>query len=162
MKTWTTILSISALAVGLYLCVGLAPDTVSAQEERDLSVQSPIPLLDNYELMDYMIDPVYERLKDAVAVKPEGRKGWRALYVEAFSMAELSNLVYLRDDEDYMGTDEWNEMTTISRKQSMDIVTAIKAKDYPSIRKHYESLIQTCNKCHEQFVPDDPTEVKPW
>ena len=101
-------------------------------EDADFSKFEAQPLIDNYELMDFMVDPVYEKLKEAASVEPTGRKGWRALYFNAYSMGELANLLFSRTDQEYMGTPEWNELARQMRQFCNNIGAATKAKDCPA------------------------------
>ena len=61
------------------------------------------------EFMKLLVDPTYEKLRDAVANPPVKRAEWRALYVAAFSLAEINNLYYSRGDKDFMAKPEWAE-----------------------------------------------------
>ncbi len=129
---------------------------------NDLTLAEPQPLVDNHEIMDLMIDPTYELLKDAAAVEPDGRKGWRALYVHSYAMGEIANLLFARNDQEYMATPEWDQLVVEMRKLCNAIAEATKAQDYPAVKQHYEALIVNCNACHTKFEPEDATEVKPW
>ena len=94
--------------------------------------------------------------------EPEGRKTWRALYVATYRLSEVANLLYFREDKEYMKTDEWKRMATQMRDHAVSIGEAVKERDIDLIRSRYEKLIQNCNDCHVQFEPDDNTEVEPW
>ena len=160
MKHGTTIAAAIIMTLAAAATLQISP--LFAADEADPTLPEPRPLIDCYELMDILMDPAYEGLKDATEVEPTGRKGWRALYVYSYSLAELANLLFSRTDEDYMGTPEWNELAVEMRERCVAIAEAAKAKDFPAVQKNYELVIQNCNACHQKFEPEDATEVKPW
>ena len=122
----------------------------------DPNVTVARPLVDTYELMDFMMDPVYEELKDAVAAEPTGRAGWRAIYVAAFTLGEQANLLFSRTDQDYMKTPEWAKATVDMREKANAIGLAVRNQDYAAAKAGYAVLIESCNACHKQFEPEAP------
>lgn len=157
------ILVILATACIAILATWREAPTSFAQDGVDLSKPEPAPLIDNYEIMEILMDPVYEKLKDSVSIEPTRRKDWRAIYLSAYTLGEQANLLFSRNDEDYMTTPEWDALTVEMRQLCADIGTAVKAKDYPAIKKSYEALIANCNACHVKFEgEEDATIVEPW
>ena len=126
----------------------------------DRTVQEPLALLDCYEMMDLMMDPVYENLKNAVAVEPAGRKEWRAIYVPTYQIGEQANLLFSRKDEDYMLTDDWKKQAVELRESAYALGEAVKARDYAAVKAKYTALIDSCNKCHTVLNLEDAPKVE--
>ena len=119
-------------------------------------------IISTAEVMKLLVDPTYETLKDAVENPPQKRAEWRALYVAAFSLAELTNLMYSRGDEEYQHTPEWLK----EAKASQEIVTRLAASirsqaDYAVIKENYMALVTDCNECHRIFKPGEIDEIVP-
>ena len=150
----------ATLAVVSVILAWNAAWPLHAQDES--SVDAPAAILDNYELMEFLVDPFYVDLRNAARGEPEGRKTWRALYVATYRLSEVANLLYFREDKEYMKTEEWRRMATQMRDYAVSIGDAVKERDIDLIRSRYETLIQNCNDCHVQFEPDDHTEVEAW
>ena len=129
---------------------------------KDLSVPEETPVIDTYEVMEFMMDPAYEALKDALVTEPEGRRGWRAVYVASYTVAEQANLLFSRNDEEYMLTPEWDQMSADMRQKAAAIGDTVREQDYSKAKDAYLGLIQSCNACHQATDPDNAPEVKPW
>ncbi len=137
---------------------------VQAQEEPVKSGGNgpETAIVSTAEIMKLLVDPTYETLKDAVENPPAKRAEWRALYVAAFSLAELTNLMYSRGDEEFQHTPDW----TAEAKESQEIVTklaeSIRAQaDYAVIKENYMAVVKDCNSCHTKFEPGEIDEIVP-
>lgn len=122
----------------------------------------PKAILDNGEVMEFFFDPYYVDFRNVAKEEPRGRKSWRAMYVAAYRLSEATNLLFFRDDEEYMTTEEWREESLVARDAAVALGDAVKEKDIVIIRQKYEALIETCNHCHQRFEKEEPTEVAPW
>ena len=121
-------------------------------------------VIETAEVMKLMVDPAYERLKDAIEVAPEGRKAWRALYIESYSLAELNNLLYSRFDEkkEYYASEEYIEQTDIAAGVLLTFAESVKGQaDYEVLKKDYLALVNNCNQCHRLFEPGEIDEIVP-
>jgi hypothetical protein len=119
-------------------------------------------IISTAEIMKLLVDPTYETLKDAVENPPQKRAEWRALYVAAFSLAELTNLMYSRGDEEFQHTPDW----TAEAARSQEIVTKLAESvrgqaDYAEIKANYMAVVQDCNECHRKFMPGEIDEIVP-
>ena len=161
-----------SLAVVLIVVVGVGgwlrwPESVGktrrshAAAAENATTTGPAAVIKNQELMKLLFDPYYIDLKRSLADEPSGGKAWRQAYIAAFRICEVSNLLYLRDDKQYMQGDEWRELSDVSRSAAVEVGEAIKKLDYPLARQKYEALIKSCNTCHEKFEPTEPTIVMP-
>ena len=72
----------------LFVIVALLASAGPAAPQAD-STPEPVPVLENVELMDLMIKPAYDALRQAVEHSPADRKGWAAIYQQAARLAEL-------------------------------------------------------------------------
>ena len=151
---------IFSLVIGSILTATLA---VRAAEEVKSGGNGPEKaIISTAEVMKLLVDPTYETLKDAVENPPAKRAEWRALYVAAFSLAELTNLMYSRGDEEFQHTPEWQEES----KRSQEIVTKLAESvrsqaDYAVIKENYMALVTDCNECHRKFMPGEIDEIVP-
>lgn len=133
----------------------------SASAEGASAEGGPKAVIKNEELMKLMFDPYYVDLRKSLAEEPASGKVWRQAYIATYRLCEVTNLLYLRDDKDYMGTPEWREEVEAASAASVALGEAVKQLDYGMARERYEALIQRCNACHERFEPTKPTAVMP-
>jgi hypothetical protein len=117
-------------------------------------------IISTAEVMKLLVDPTYETLKDAVENPPQKRAEWRALYVAAFSLAELTNLMYSRGDEEYQHKPEWLKEASASQEIVTKLAESIRAQaDYAVIKENYLALVKDCNECHRIFKPGEIDEI---
>ncbi len=113
-------------------------------------------IISSAELMKLLVDPTYEQLKDAVENPPQKRAEWRALYVAAFSLAELTNLMYSRGDEEFQHTPEWIAEAEKSQQIVTKLAESVRSQaDYAVIKENYLELVKDCNACHEKFSKEE-------
>lgn len=114
------------------------------------------------EYMKILIDPTYEDLKDAIENPPQKRKEWRALYVAAFNLAETTNLLFSRDDEDYTKTPEWIEHSLKAQNLTTTLGESIRNQsEYDVMKENYLAVMRNCNDCHREFKPGEVDEIVP-
>jgi len=112
--------------------------------------------------MELLFDPFYVDLRNSLKKAPEKRKDWRRVYIAAYSIAELTNLLFSREGEDYMATPEWKKLALESRTAIEEVGAAIRDLDYELTRSRYIAFIETCNNCHSAFELEEPTIVEPF
>jgi len=144
-------------------CLALRP--VAAVQSNE-PVPQPIAIVENSELMDLVIWPAYVDLQRAVAQPPADRKEWAAIYQKAVRLAEMQNLVFLRNHEDVRKA-EWSAHAARSRQAAADVAAAaltglrtVTPPDYEAVRAKYVAVADTCNACHRRFAREAP-RVKP-
>lgn len=105
---------------------------------------------DMHEFMEYVFQPAYRGLKPAIASEPTDNKAWFAIKSNSLVLAEGGNLLLIRDAQ----TDQadWNKHATQVRDFGGKLYHAARKKDYTTARNNYESMIQSCNACHQQFA----------
>lgn len=137
----------------LVAAVVLAGSTVI--EAQDAPAPEPKAVVESYELMELLFEHPYKEIKETSATEPADRKGWKSMYDNANRLAEVSNLLFFRDTEDYEKTPEWKTMTVDTRDAALAIIEAVKAKDIAAVQGKVEALRVSCNACHKHFLGDD-------
>ena len=121
-------------------------------------------VLNTAEVMEFLMDPIYEQLKDAVENPPDKRKEWRALYITAYPLAETCNLLFSRVDEkkEYLSTQEWIDASIRARDVTVKLADSIKTQsDYEVIKANFIEMMNDCNECHRKFEPGEVDDVLP-
>lgn len=152
MKKAVSLLALTALAAG-----GLLWQTADVRAQDD-AIE---PIITGYELMEIFYEPYMDQLKESVATEPEKRRGWQTIYKNTLALAEASVLNLMRNDEDYMATPEWREMTLAVRTLNVEIAEAAKKKDFPGVTAKYQALVKSCNECHMKFAEEDAPTIEP-
>ena len=105
---------------------------------------------DMHEFMEYVFQPTYKRLKPLMANAPSDNVGWKGIKADSLTLAESGNLLLSRvPDKD---REKWVEWSTAVRETGGELYQAAKKKDFPSARKHYETMLTKCNACHTHFA----------
>jgi hypothetical protein len=105
---------------------------------------------DMHEFMEYVFQPTFKRLKPVMAAAPVDNAAWKAIKADALLFAEGGNLLLIRQPTDDAA--DWVKHSVKVRDFGGQLYRAAKAKDYTNTRKHYESMVQHCNACHQQFA----------
>lgn len=131
-----------------------------------LLVQKPEPVVDNGEFMDLFIKTSYGELQDAMAKPPADRRGWATIYQRAIRLAEMQNLLFIRDRPEAHDP-RWAEAAAGTRQAAADLASAalfglrnLDKADYNGVRQKYVALAASCNVCHRAFAREAPT-IKP-
>ncbi|MGI9516328.1 MAG: hypothetical protein ACR2NP_04730 [Pirellulaceae bacterium] len=148
MKDLFGIASVAALL--LVLCGGFAVSTTHPVPEPP--VQDEFEPIDNmHHFMEYISQPSYLALKDALAAEPADRKAWKVVKSHALILAETSALVAARvpDDMDEELARQWKQTSLAVYGSGRDLYRS--SGDYQQAREHYEAMIDNCNHCHQVF-----------
>jgi hypothetical protein len=107
-----------------------------------------------HEFMEYVYQPAYKRLQPAMASAPADNAGWKVLKAESLVMAEAANLLLNRAPE----TDaaDWKQLSVEVRTHGGELYAAAKKKDFAAARSAYETMLKSCNACHDQFHKGKP------
>ncbi len=138
------------------------PEPIVAAASLDPSEVNPAdmepkPLVEMADTMKLFFERPFSDLRASLAEEPSGRAGISAVYNATYSLAEAHNLLFGLTEEDFMETDEWAAYAVQGRQLSAAIGDALKALDYPLMRQHFVSLVESCNGCHQEFSPDVDT-----
>ncbi len=154
------------VAVAVFLVIGLALwdhfPAASAKDKDivpDLDANVPVQIIENDELMKLLFDTNYVYIRNGLAEEPQGKK-WRLPYIGAAAIAEVTNLLFSREDEEYMLTDEWVAAVKAGRAAAIELCDSLLEMDYEKSLKKYTALVETCNACHEEFELKEPTLVE--
>jgi hypothetical protein len=141
-----------AVVSGLsWLATGSAPLVNRALAENQPAATEPAPVEeDMHEFMEYVFQPTYLRLKQAMASEPQENAGWKAIKSDSLILAEGGNLLLHRMPKD--DAQAWGDESAAVRDLGGDLYRAAKMKDYPAARKSYEKMLVRCNACHDTFA----------
>jgi cytochrome c556 len=127
----------------------------------------PLAVLENVELMDLMIKPAYDALRQAVERAPADRKGWAAIYQQAARLAELENLLFLRTRAGQSRQPEWASRAALARDASARVTSAAalglrsaQTADFERVRAAFPAIAEACTACHRAFAREAPA-IKP-
>jgi len=127
----------------------------------------PMPVLENVELMDLMIKPAYDVLRQTMEHPPADRKGWAAIYQQAARLAELENLLFLRTRAGESRRTEWASAAGRARDASARLANAAalglrraQAADFERMRGAFPAIADACTACHRAFAREAPV-IKP-
>lgn len=138
--------AVPALSLVCFALVGpFATGAVAAEPVQRKPVEA-----DMHEYMEYAFQPVYLRLKDALAKAPADRAGWKSVKSDSLLLAEQGNLLLERAPDENAA--EWQAISAEVRDLGGDLYRAAKASDYAAARKNYEAMLTSCNKCHTTFA----------
>jgi len=131
------------------------------------STAQPMPVLENVELMDLMIKPAYDVLRQTMEHPPADRKGWAAIYQQAARLAELENLLFLRTRAGESRRTEWASAAGRARDASARMANAAalglrsaQAADFDRMRGAFPAIADACTACHRAFAREAPV-IKP-
>lgn len=102
-----------------------------------------------HEFMEYVFQPAYLRLKQAMATAPADNKGWKALKSDSLILAESCNLLFDRAPDDKAA--DWKAHAKAAREKGGLLYAAAKAKDFTAAGAAWKSMLESCNGCHRQF-----------
>lgn len=105
---------------------------------------------DMHEFMEYVFQPSFKALKPAMASEPADKKGWFAIKSNSLILAEGGNLLLIREAQ--TDAEDWAKHSYEVRDYGGNLYRAAQAKDYTAAKKSYQSMVKSCNACHEQFA----------
>jgi hypothetical protein len=141
----------AAAAVGWCSVAGFDRPDAGRIAAEPTAGPKPAPVEESmHEFMEYVFEPAYKRLKVAMAAAPADNAGWKAIKGDSLPLAEAGNLLLTRLPDDDAAA--WAGHSVKVRDFGGQLYGAAKKKDFPAARKAYESMIQNCNACHEQFA----------
>lgn len=105
---------------------------------------------DMHEFMEYVFQPTFRRLKESMAGTPADNQAWKSIKADSLILAEGGNLLLMRPADDDAA--DWVHHSVEVRSEGGQLYRAAKSKNEKLARTHYESMVQNCNACHEQFA----------
>ena len=128
-------------------------------EETGTKQPKPEPVVDSmHQLMEYVFELPYERLKKQMATEPKDKSGWKEVKSDSLILAEAGNLMLMRPPEE--GCQDWRDLSLANRELGGQLYQAARKSDYKAARQHYTALIAKCNACHTKFA-DGKHQLEP-
>ena len=137
------------LLTGLMLTFNSSTTVQAEPANQKTSAGEPVEP-DMHEFMEYVFQPTYKRLKQAMATEPADRSAWKTIKADSLILAEGGNLLLLHDPG--KNRKEWDAHSIEVRKAGGQLYKAAKAKDFKAAQMHYQSMLKNCNACHQQFA----------
>jgi hypothetical protein len=103
-----------------------------------------------HELMEYVFEEPYKRLKVTLPGETQDRAYFRALKSDSLILAEGGNMLLMRLPKE--GAEAWTELALAVRGEATALYKAGKAKDVEGARKLFSSMVLKCNACHDKFA----------
>jgi len=103
-----------------------------------------------HELMEYVFEPTYKRLRQSMASPPADKAGWKSVKSDALILAESSNLLLFREPEEM--SSDWNSSIVAIRDLGGKLYQAAAKSDYDAAKGHYTAMLENCNQCHKVFA----------
>ena len=129
-----------------------ATEQKSEQDSKaEVSIDDQFVAVDNmHHFMEYICEPSYKGLKSILANEPADRKAWKAFKNHALVLAETASMVAARGPDDVEKSKQWKQISLDVHKHGKALYKS--AGKYEAAKKHYESMIDHCNKCHTVFA----------
>lgn len=119
--------------------------------DDDTPAAGPTPVeSDMHEFMEYLFEPSYKRLREALASAPADNAVWKGIKGDALTLAEGANLLFGRGPAAQAAA--WDEHAASVREAGAALYAAGKAKDYDPAREAFLDLLGRCNACHDTFA----------
>jgi cytochrome c556 len=133
----------------------------SAQASAQAQSQGklPGPVLNTHELMERFNKPNFQSLKKLMAEPPADEDAWEAIEEQAADLAELANLVAIREVEEKR--DQWLKYAAQVQQNALQLADHAKNQDLEGIQEAYQQTVQSCNDCHMEFEPMHAPELEP-
>ena len=145
---------IASWLIVLFPLVGTHNPNVNQEPSSETTSQTdPFPPVDNmHHFMEYISEPAYKGLKAALATEPENRRAWRPIKSHALILAETSALVADRVPEGASDeqTQQWKQLSREVYNSGKALYGSV--GDYAAAKKHYEAMLNNCNRCHQVFA----------
>lgn len=140
----------SVISIGLASIVQ-DPDDKPASDAAEVTVDEQFVAVDNmHHFMEYICEPSYKGLKSTLATEPENRKAWKPFKNHALVLAESISLVAQRGPKEEEKSKQWKQISLDVHKHATALYKS--SGDYDQAKKHYGSMIESCNKCHTVFA----------
>jgi hypothetical protein len=123
----------------------------AAEEQAPTSFKNVEPVEPSmHELMEYVFEEPYKRLKATLPGETQDRAYFRELKSDSLILAEGGNMLLMRLPKE--DAEAWTELSLAVRGEATALYKAGKAKDVEGARKLFGSLVLKCNACHDKFA----------
>jgi hypothetical protein len=126
------------------------PQPARASDQASAEIKVAPVETNMHELMEYVFQPTFKRLKPAMAPTQAAEPAWKAIKSDSLILAESSNLLLLHTAPKEPA--RWNETSAAVRDASSHLYRAARQRDFAASRKAYEQMLTSCNACHKAFA----------
>jgi hypothetical protein len=120
--------------------------------------QLPAPVVDTHHLMELFSQPLYEFLRQSMAQQPTNEEGWQDIANRGLQVAEVANLVALREEASQNG---WLAAVAQLQRAGLQLTETARSTDWQATQQAYRTVIDQCNSCHQNFAPDHVPQLRP-
>ena len=112
------------------------------------------PIDSMHHFMEYVFEPRYKELKQALAAEPVDKQTWKKIKVSSLTLAEAANLLITRPPNEAQEDQKalWSGYARDVRSEATVVFQAARKKQFASVRNAFHSTIQKCNACHQMFA----------
>lgn len=145
-------LTIVAIFVAGFTGWQLSSTTVTSAEPTVQKLAQQAVETDVHEFMEHYNQPIYRRLKAALAADPDNqdKQQWGRIADDSLLLAEVGNLLFLRGPQ--QNRDAWLQHAVTVREAGSKLYHAAKQQNGAAAQNNYNQLIDNCNQCHKQFA----------
>ncbi len=152
--------SVAIAPATLLLSFGLATHGIARSADRDEEPGDLKPVVSVEQLMENVVKPSYEMVKNDLAAKPADRAAWKKIQSTSIVLGESGNLLLFRRPEDASAKD-WNGFAVGLREAGAGLVQAARAQDYAAAKQSYLRMVNACNSCHKKFGDQGEPKIEP-
>lgn len=145
--------SFIAIASAVATAIGwiITMDSYAQSENTKAPLDQPVAVEESmHDLMEYVFQPAYKRLRTGMATEPADRKAWRGVTADILTLAESNNLLLHRKPEN--DVTDWLQFSAAARSEGGKLYQAAKKAAYAEAKVHYAAMLIQCNACHKQFA----------
>lgn len=144
----------SVMVIAVIAAGGIAQQVIWAQEAA-----APKQVIDTYEVMELLFEEPYDAINTALEAEPADRAAWKVVYDNSNRLAEVTNLLFFRETEDYEAEAEYKDLAAKSRDAAIAIKEAVRAQDYADAQAKFAAMRESCMACHTKYLGDDAPEL---
>ena len=135
--------------LGCFYLVIMSSDILCAEDGHAFK-----PIDSMHHFMEYVFEPRYKELKQALAAKPIDKQTWKKIKAGSLTLAEAANLLITRPPGDAQDDEKklWIGYARAIRSETTALFQAARKKQFVSVRTAFHSTIQKCNACHQKFA----------
>lgn len=148
---------VGVMAVAGLLVAGLIANAQPEEQPASAPAKEKPPraVVDTHELMELFNQPLLKYMKREMN-KPENERQWQSIADRGWQVAEVANLVALRNDQPM-----WIQRSTDLQQAGIQLAKTAKSEDLAATNEAYRAVIQKCNACHQTMGGDHAPELQP-
>lgn len=153
---------VGALTVGALLVVGCAQGDVASEPVVEVAPPSPAKLPTSLnEVMVALVNHAADPIWVAAWKNPETDRQWNELERLAYQLELAGSLLTMPGtgplDEQWVADPSWKKWADDLRDSGTNALSAVKSRDLEAVRLAGDEIVETCEGCHTDFKPAQPT-----